>query len=478
MSPLSPSEGVLSENTTVASRYRVLFELGRGGTARVFLAVVEGPSGFNKLVVLKALKRELVSDDEFHGMFLNEARLSSRLSHGNIVQVLEALEHNDTPVIAMEYLAGKSLYEVRCRAPQLLSLDAEIYVLSQALAGLHYSHELSDFDGTPLEVVHRDLTPQNVFVTYDGQVKVLDFGIAKLAGSLVETQVGVVKGKVRYMAPEQLDGSLVDRRADLFAAGVMLWEAITGRRLWLEMTDVEVVNAVLDGEVPSPRVFRPDVDDELEQICLRALAPRPADRFPTALVFQEALENYLTHRRSRVTARDVGLRMTSEFATDREQLARAIEERLGYSSLLRNSPPPRAPSVNPPPPGSERRSLRASAPPKPSRPMATPTPSELPLADEPVAFSVVKQARGSSTRPLWLALAVAVALAGYLLTWQPSEPTVSGPTPAAQVSSLPRVIPPLDPPLATAPPLASSGVPQRSNAKGRPRVSPSHGGAR
>src|SRR5690606_32850105 len=159
-----------------------------------------------------------------------------RLSHGNIVQVHEVVEHEGAPVIAMEHLAGKSLYEVRTRAPELLSRDTQIYVLTRVLSGLHYAHELTDYDGTRLEVVHRDVTPQNVFLTYDGQVKVLDFGIAKLSGSLVETRVGVIKGKVRYMAPEQLQGLPLDGRADVFACGVMLWEAIAGRRLWGEMT--------------------------------------------------------------------------------------------------------------------------------------------------------------------------------------------------------------------------------------------------
>lgn len=427
MPTLPPLAGVFTENTVVASRYRVLFELGRGGTSRVFLAVVEGPNGFSKLCVLKVLKAEHANNADFHSMQFNEARLSSRLSHANVVQVNEVLEHAGAPVISMEYLAGKSLYEVRTRTPELLSLESQIYVLTQILAGLHYSHELVDFDGTPLDVVHRDLTPQNVFLTYDGQVKVLDFGIAKLAGSLVETQVGVIKGKVRYMPPEQLDGSGVDRRTDVFACGVILWEAITGRRLWHDMTDAEVVNAILDGEVPSPRLFRPNTDRELERICLKALAHDPAHRYQTAEAFQEALEAHLERTQARVSVRELGRRLTGAFASDRETFARAVEERLGYASLLRNSPPPRAPSVNPPPPSGHsglRRSLRESAPPKPGRLSSVPPGhATIPAgsaADLPFAIVRPLPRDGWRGRWTWLVVVTLVAVAAYLLAWQPA----------------------------------------------------------
>lgn len=426
MPTLPPLAGVFSENTVVASRYRVLFELGRGGTSRVFLAVVEGPNGFSKLVVLKVLKAEHANNADFHSMQFNEARLSSRLSHANVVQVHEVLEHAGAPVIAMEHLAGKSLYEVRSRTPELLSLESQIYVLTQILAGLHYSHELVDFDGTPLDVVHRDLTPQNVFLTYDGQVKVLDFGIAKLAGSLIETQVGVIKGKVRYMPPEQLDGSGVDRRTDVFACGVILWEAITGRRLWHDMTDAEVVNAILDGELPSPRLFRPNTDSELERICLKALAHDPAHRYQTAEAFQEALDAHLERIQVRVSARELGRKLTGAFASDRETFARAVEERLGYASLLRNSPPPRAPSVNPPPPSGHsglRRSLRESAPPKPGRLSSVP-PARVETVASPAAvtpFAISRQPpRDGLGGWTWLIAVTLVAVAAYLVAWQPA----------------------------------------------------------
>lgn len=408
----------------------MLFELGRGGTARVYLAVLEGPSGFQRLSVLKALKTELATNVEFHDMLFNEARLMSRLGHGNIVQVHEVVEHEGAPVIAMEHLAGKSLYEVRTRAPQLLPCDTQIYIVSRVLAGLHYAHELTDYDGTPLEVVHRDVTPQNVFLTYDGQVKVLDFGIAKLAGSLVETRVGVVKGKVRYMAPEQLQGLPLDGRTDVFACGVMLWEGITGHRLWGEMTDVEVVSAVLDAAVPSPRLFVPRMDPVLERICMKALAHDRAERYANADGLREALDDYLSRRDVRMTSYELGRALSTAFASDREVFARAVEERLGYASLLRNSPPPRAPSVNPSPPISERKPLRESAPPKPTRGSSASSARGEPstLAREPgPAATPWADWLVSATGPrhrlwVWLLVAAFVAVCGYLLVWQPPRP--------------------------------------------------------
>ena len=154
--------------------------------------------------------------------------------------------------------------------------ECQYLVLLDTLAGLHHAHELADYDGTPLQIVHRDVTPHNVFVTYEGQVKVVDFGIAKAVGRASETRQGVVKGKVRYMAPEQAIGQPVDRRADVFSVGVMLWEAATGRRLWKDMDDLNIVQALVGGNVKSsPREVDPAVPEEIDRICRKALASQP-----------------------------------------------------------------------------------------------------------------------------------------------------------------------------------------------------------
>src|SRR5258706_6142533 len=265
--PMQDSElGLPDEENGVHGKYRLLAELGKGGTANVYLAVAHGPSGFNKLVVLKVLKAELAAEAEFPRMFLNEARLAARLNHPNVVQTYEVLEGSGSPMIVMEYLEGAPLSRLLSRARddgQPIPLAMHLRIISESLSGLHYSHELRDYDGTPLGVVHRDMTPQNIFVSFSGKISLLDFGIAKLTGSIAETQVGVLKGKLRYMPPEQVLGERVDGRTDIFAVGVMIWEAITGRKMWGGASDAVVMHNILNAEIPSARSLRPDVPEAL-----------------------------------------------------------------------------------------------------------------------------------------------------------------------------------------------------------------------
>jgi serine/threonine-protein kinase len=316
-----------------SNKYRVLLELGQGGTAHVYLAVASGPVGFNKLVVFKALKASLGSDPQFRRMFLNEARLSARLSHPNIVQVNEIIENEGLPVIVMEYLEGKPLSELRSRAGAHLTLAMHLRILSEALSGLQYSHELADYDGTPLNVVHRDMTPHNIFVTYDGQVKILDFGIAKLSGSLVETQTGVIKGKLRYMPAEQIIGDKVDQRTDVFAAGVMIWEAATHSRMWGNLSEAAIMNRVLNGEIPAPSSVRPDVAPELERICMKALQYDPNQRYATAAELQSDLDLYLSQLSDALTMREIGDFVTEHFEESRLQTLKIVEQQLNDVSL-------------------------------------------------------------------------------------------------------------------------------------------------
>src|SRR5262245_60556486 len=225
-------------------RYRVLSELGRGGMSNVYLAVARGPSGVNKLVVLKALLPDLATEPYALTMFLDEARLAAQLNHPNVVQTYEVGTEGDRHVMVMEYLEGQPLsavmkYAERSGAPLPMKLHLRIIV--NALEGLHYAHELRAYDGAALELVHRDVSPQNVFVTYDGQVKVLDFGIAKAASSSTHTATGIVKGKISYMAPEQMIADNVDRRADIYSIGCMLWAAATGKKLWKDNPDLQIM---------------------------------------------------------------------------------------------------------------------------------------------------------------------------------------------------------------------------------------------
>lgn len=281
-----------------ARKYHVLMELGRGGTAVVNAGIARGIGGFTKIVVLKNIKEEFLSDRETVRMFVNEARLSARMNHPNVVQVYEVFRQNRLPVIVMEYLDGQPLARFQPRAfsdPSYTDAMA-ISILCRVLAGLQYAHTLADYDGTPLELVHRDVSPQNVMLTYDGQVKLVDFGIAKLSASSQNTKTGVVKGKIAYMAPEQLEGALLDRRSDLFAVGVMLWESIARQRMWGARSDAEIVRCLVLDDVPQIRQVVPDVDIELARICDKALAVNPDERYLSAEQFQADLEAYLSSR--------------------------------------------------------------------------------------------------------------------------------------------------------------------------------------
>ena len=280
----------------------MLAELGHGGMADVFLAAVEGPagSGFTKLAVVKQLRSHLAEDPEFIQMLMDEARITARLSHPNVVQLFEMGQVDDHYFLAMEYLQGQPLDRLERRTARVRpDLRRELFyaVVSDMLAGLHHAHELTDYDGTPLDIVHRDVTPHNVFVTYDGVIKVVDFGIAKAAGRATETRQGLVKGKFRYMSPEQVRGKDVDRRTDVFAAGVILWQAATGTRLWADYDDLAVQLRLAQGQYDaSPRDLCPDVPPEIDAICRKALAFDRGARYSTAHDMRAEIEAYLQTR--------------------------------------------------------------------------------------------------------------------------------------------------------------------------------------
>lgn len=313
----------------VLGKYRLIAELGHGGMAEVFLAVAHGPAGFNKLTVIKQIRPQLAEDPEFLSMFLDEARLAARLNHPHIVQTNEVGREANRYFMAMEYLEGQPLNRIVSRVGrERFPLAMHLGLLADTLAGLHYAHDLADYDGTPLEVVHRDVTPHNIFITYEGQAKVVDFGIAKAMNSSSETKTGVLKGKVAYMAPEQARGEKVDRRADIFSVGVMLWEAAVGRRLWKGIPDVVILGRISNGDIPPPRSIRPDVAPELEAIILRALAYQKEDRYRTAGELQAELERVLDRWGQRAPQREAGRLVAQHFDEERTQIRALIDAQL------------------------------------------------------------------------------------------------------------------------------------------------------
>jgi eukaryotic-like serine/threonine-protein kinase len=314
----------------LAGKYRLIAELGQGGMATVYLAVVLGRSGFRKLAVVKLLRPEIGVDAEFVQMFLDEAKLCARLSHPNIVHIYDVGVDDVGHLMAMEYLDGVSLHAAVAKlakngGPFTFPLQAK--VLLEVVEGLRYAHELRDYDGRSLEIVHRDVTPHNIFVTYDGQVKLLDFGIAKAATSSVRTATGVIKGKLTYMAPEQARGEPVDARADLYAVGVMLWEAVTGRRRWpTGLSQPALFTRLASGEPPeSPNAASMGYPAEIDAIVLKTLAPKPEDRYQTAAELRDALDGVL-RKMEPVSLRDLGGLLSNAFAEGRQRLHDVIEE--------------------------------------------------------------------------------------------------------------------------------------------------------
>lgn len=316
-------------------RYRLIAQIGRGGMAEVYLAVAQGPGGFNKLVVVKKTLQDLALRPEILSMFMNEARLAARMNHPNVVQTHELGEEEGRQFIAMEFLDGQPYSRILMRlrgrsgGPEALGLPHHLRVLIDTLAGLHHAHELRDFDGTPLHVVHRDVTPHNVFVTYDGSIKVVDFGIAKAHDSSSNTVTGEIKGKVSYMSPEQVRGAPLDRRSDVFAVGVMLWEAIAGHRMWGDLPDVTVLHELMNGSVPSIRAEVPGVPEELARIVDRALAVDPDHRYPSALAMQRELDELTIRAGMRVDGAEVGRVVSELFAQERRRVQGVIEAQLG-----------------------------------------------------------------------------------------------------------------------------------------------------
>ena len=320
-----------STPTTAFGKYKLFASLGRGGMADVFLSVARGQMGFNKLAVIKRLRQALAEEPAFRNMFLDEARLAARLSHPNIVHTYEVGEQNGVYFIAMEYLEGQSLNKVlkeALRRKEGVEPEVGARIIADALAGLAYAHGLGDYDGRPLGIIHRDISPHNIFVTYDGHTKLVDFGIAKAALSSTETEVGVLKGKVAYMSPEQAMGGRIDQRADLFAMGIVLWELLARQRLMTGDSAANTLHKLMNEQIPRISAVMPGIDPELEAICGKALEKDPQYRWQSASEMREALEAWL--RSSRVQARqeEVSRKMLHLFGSVREEVQRQVQRHM------------------------------------------------------------------------------------------------------------------------------------------------------
>ena len=299
-----------SAPTTVLGRYQILKHLAQGGMADVLLARTRGIEGFERHVVIKRIRAEQARDERYVTMFLDEARLAATLHHHNVVQVNDIGEQDGEYFFAMEYVHGEDVRALLMRLSsrgEQVPLEHVITIITAAAAGLHHAHEQRGPDRTPLGIVHRDVSPANILIGYDGGVKVADFGIAKAAHRTVETRSGTLKGKVAYMSPEQCVGEAVDRRSDVFSLGIVLYELATVRRLFKGDNDFLTMTSIVLGHIPAPSKFRPDLPPELEDIILKALGNKPGERYASADEMRLALEQL---------AAKLGLRTSSTTLAD------------------------------------------------------------------------------------------------------------------------------------------------------------------
>lgn len=277
-------------------RYSILKKIATGGMAELFLAKQSGLEGFEKVVVIKRILRNLAEDDEFVSMFLDEARIAAKLSHPNIVQIYDLGKADDTHYIAMEYVSGRNVQHLMTKQAAhggFIPIEHACRIVAGVCEGLHYAHSRKDFDGKPLNIVHRDISPQNILVSFAGGVKVVDFGIAKASTQLAHTRDGVLKGKYAYMSPEQVRGQPIDHRSDLFALGLVFYELLTGRRAFEREDSLKTLKAIVQEKPVNPRELNPDIPAEVVSLLSRALAKSPDRRYANAQDFQIAIEDYL-----------------------------------------------------------------------------------------------------------------------------------------------------------------------------------------
>jgi len=429
----------------VIGRYAIAGEIASGGMATVHLGRLLGPVGFSRIVAIKRLHAQFARDPEFVSMFLDEARLAARIQHPNVVSTLDVVARDGELFLVMEYIEGDSFSSL-LRASRLenrpVPVPVAVAITVGMLRGLHAAHEALNERGEPMGVIHRDVSPHNVLVGADGVPRMVDFGVAKALGQSHQTREGVLKGKVAYMAPEQVQGEPLDRRVDVYAAAIVLWEALTFRRPFVGENPLQIAGHVLRGLTTAPSELRTGIPQELDDIVLRACARAADSRYPTASDFADALEDAWPS----VSPRSIG-RWVTEVAgpvlVTRSARVRALES----SSDVLGVGPSEVPTslfARDPPPAREGQAVASAAP--DSLPA--------PIVDQPAT-------RSASRKPLFVVLGLggvaAVALTGLVFAYartrapgerpgassvqaasMPREPT--NPTKPAQSSSAPPTV--------------------------------------
>lgn len=299
-------------------KYQIINKIATGGMAEVFRAKITGEMGFEKLLVLKKVLPHLASEDKWIMHFIDEAKLAALLQHENIIHIYDFGKTDDSWFLAMEYLSGKDLKDVLIKSiteTKKLSLENSLHIISKICNGLDYAHNLKSHSGKPLNIIHRDISPQNIFVTFDGKIKIIDFGIARAAERSVQTQTGMIKGKLAYMSPEQASGKAIDHRSDIFAVGILLYELLTEKRMYKGEVSQILLKVVQAEYEPADNLIE-DCPPELFKILEKALAKNPDDRYQSAGEMQTDIENFMYKFNFRSGSRKLADYMLTLFQDD------------------------------------------------------------------------------------------------------------------------------------------------------------------
>ncbi|HET6282591.1 MAG TPA: serine/threonine-protein kinase [Polyangia bacterium] len=453
-------------------RYHLLERIGKGGMADVFRAMSLGAEGFKRVFVIKRIRAEKSESSEFIEMFCEEARLCALLHHPNIVQVYDFGQIDGSYFLAMEYLRGKDLSTTMRAlrlARQAMPPTVAVHIAQQVAAGLHYAHTLTDAAGNGIQIIHRDVTPSNIMLLRTGDVKILDFGIAKAtnAGELIQSSSGRVKGKLAYLSPEQVRCSPLDGRADVFALGVVLWEMLTGQRLFSADTEFHTMRNVLNQPVPAPSSKRPGIPPALDAVVARALDKDRDRRYATAQAMAEDLEQITELERH--TGQAIPRLLTELFGNETSDVSREL------SDIVAHAPPTAAP----------QRSRKMTPPPPPAAAIAdAPDDVVLELDPDPASSpdNTVASPVARSPRRRLVAAVAGATLASCLgwAAWIGTHPRAgSQPASVPQRATLQAVKLPAAPPVVvSAPPLPTPAAPVQAAApSGSAAISPAAVGA-
>lgn len=429
-------------------KYLLLEKLATGGMAQLYRAKIIGVEGFEKFIAIKQILPHLAHEEELITSFIDEAKLAALLNHQNVVQIYDFGSMENSYFITMEYLFGRDLRAVNAKAREKgspVSLENALYLVSKVCAGLDYAHKLKDFQGKSLNIIHRDISPQNIFLTYEGDVKIVDFGIAKAASQSTITQVGMIKGKVAYMSPEQAAGKVIDHRSDIFATGILLYELVAGRRMFQGDDTLQILSKVREAEFTPLGTLKGGLPDKLYDIVAKALAKDPEDRYQSCADMQADIEECIFRLNLRPSGRSMAEYLKILFAEEIEAEGKRMADAAGAGAASDRAQEAEA----------ERRSVDRPAAQKPATPKAEPAPPAKAAPGMPAG-----QAKGGKKGVLAAVAGVAVLAllgGGYYLVEKGKGPA-GAPAPAAKAPAPPVApqAPPASPPPSAPSPAAEA----------------------